>query len=181
MARSDPFRQVAGEKYSNQLDSTKAKSSSSDDSNVAGKLLLKLVKASRLVDIFHFLSTARCLNLAARLGDGVIPVFVRVNTAAGEIVLQNVPRISHSIMPVLTIVRHATLHLVLDLTLQLALQSVRSDGGADLRDEQQRDEEGVGVDHARALVSSAAASEKRHHENHAAYDNDEDWSVQVVV
>ena len=66
-----------------------------------------------------------------------------------------------------TVVLHAVHHLLLNHALELALVEEGGDAGPDLADEDEREEDGVGVDHAAALLVRAAAPKEGHNKDDA--------------
>merc|ERR1719193_42819 len=81
----------------------------------------------------------------------------------------------------LLVVLHALVHVLHHLGVQITLQHVGSDSGTDLSNEDDSEEESVGVDQALALLPGATAAQEGHQEDHTTDDHQEDRSVHIAL
>lgn len=88
--------------------------------------------------------------------------------------LNDVPGVSHSLVPRLVVIPHAGLHVGVEQTRNLGLQLVGRNTCSDLHKEDNPEEDGEGEGHAVVLLDGSATSEECNKENDAA-DNDEEY------
>ncbi len=120
--------QATGDHDSKKEKESNTDSDSGDRSNIVQNVPLERGQAAVGVDflaslirihVYGTLSTSlRDLALATAIRNrakiGVSPVLVVVNSAAGEIMLNQAPSLGHSLIALLVVVSHAVLHSVLD-------------------------------------------------------------------
>jgi len=94
--------------------------------------------------------------------------------------LNQVPGLGDSLMSLRVVVLHAKPHVLGDLHLEVALEDEGSDSGANLGDEDNGKEEGVGLEHAIILAPGAAAPEESDEEDHQSNNNDEDGGIDIA-
>lgn len=123
-------------------------------------------------------------SLAARVGDsgaveGVLPVGVVLNSAALEVLLDEVP--GGGKLGGVLVVRQALLHVLLDLGLQVSFQGEGCNTSTNLCNQDDKEEESIGVHHALALITSAAASEEGDDKDDTTQNDNKDWSIDIVI
>jgi len=114
-------------------------------------------------------------------GRDILPLSPGLDSTALEFPLNGVPGGVHTIVLRSSVVLHSLLHVGLDGGVQFGLQQESGDTGTNLSNQDDKEEEAVGVHHALVLLDGSTASEEGHHEDDASEDDDEDRSVGVVV
>ena len=95
--------------------------------------------------------------------------------------LNDVPGVSHPLVPRLVVIPHAGLHVGVEQTRNLGLQLVGRNTCSDLHKEDNPEEDGEGEGHAVVLLDGPAAPEESDKEDDAADDDEEDRGGEELV
>jgi len=140
--------------------------------------LLDHVSAADIEHILRILGAVENISSAAAgVGDLLAPVGGILDSAAMELLLHVVPGGGDLLVIDLAVVGHRVLHG----DAEISTEKVGSDTGANLCDEDEDDDESVGVDHAFILTHGAAAAEESDHEDDDADDDEENWGVDEAI
>merc|ERR1719209_1345706 len=186
-----PLSKATSKEDNGQLDASNTQGHRSNDGNIVNELgleetvtsNLKLLRISLSTSILLAADTAAVWGLlgSEHVRPRVGPVGAVLNTTAVQLLLHNVPSSGDPVEVGLLVVLHALVHVLHHLGVQITLQHVGSDSSTDLSDEDNSEEESVGVDQALALLPGATAAQEGHQEDHTTDDHQEDWSVHIAL
>merc|ERR1719209_1012284 len=186
-----PLSKATSKEDNGQLDASNTQGHRSNDGNIVNELgleetvtsNLELLRISLSASLLLATDTAAVWGLlgSEHVGPCGGPVGAVLNTTAVQLLLHNVPSSGDPVEVRLLVVLHALVHVLHHLGVQITLQHVGSDSGTDLSDEDDSEEESVGVDQALALLPGATAAQEGHQEDHTTDDHQEDWSVHITL
>ena len=115
------------------------------------------------------------------MAHSLIKVNTNIITAIHYLQLNDVPGVSHPLVPGLVVVPHPGLHVGVQQACHLGLELVGRDTCSDLHEEDDPQEDGEGEGHAVVLLDGSATSEESHKEDDAADNDEEDRSGEELV
>merc|ERR1719474_2318330 len=165
-----PLSKATSKEDNGQLDASNTQGHRSNDGNIVNELGLEETVTSNLEFLRVSLTTSFLLAAGTaavwsllgseHVGPCVGPVGAVLNATAVQLILHNVPSSGDPVEVGFLVVLHALVHVLHHLGVQITLQHVGSDSSTDLSDEDNSEEEGVGVDQALALPPSATAAQE---------------------
>merc|ERR1719474_448825 len=178
---SHPLSKATSKEDNGQLDASNTQGHRSNDGNIVDELGLEETVTSNL-ELLRSVCLSTSILLAAdtaavwgllgseHVGPCCSPVGAILNTTAVQLLLHNVPSSGDPLKAGLLVVLHALVHVLHHLSVQVPLQHVGSDSGTDLSDEDNSEEESVGVDQALALLPGATAAQEGNQEDYTTDD-----------